>query len=715
VHISKLTLVNYRNFQRSVFRFSKGINTIIGENGSGKSNVLRAIRLLLDDSMVRASYRLDEEDFNRDLPKWQGHWIIISIEFMDISSNEAIQALFVHGTGVGSASGTVTKATYNLIFRPNKQTRMSLASVDDYDVTAMSEILSKITINDYETIFTGKSIADFSDPQVYKHIVGDLDGAYFNSDVEFPELGSRIPGTLSVTKEVSFTFIQALRDVVAEFHNNRTNPLLTLLKSKSGQIDQVQFQPIVERARQLNKEIEGLQDVHKVRSDIVETIHGAAGQTYSPALMSIRSDLPDEADLLFQSLKLFVGEFDSKHEGSIQELSLGGANLIFLTLKLLEFKYQHERQALANFLLIEEPEAHLHTHVQKTLFDRIGYSEAQIIYSTHSTHISEVSNIKNVNILCRSGTICEAFQPASALDPDQIGSVQRYLDAVRSNLLFAKSVLLVEGDAEQILIPLIVKQVLGVSLDELGISLVNIGSTGFDNVSVLFHQERIRRRCAIITDLDAAFMSTVPLPGDDPATTIYRAKLLRSAMVGAERRNKLDAQAALNPWVKPFYARNTFEVDFITAGNIAKVIAAVGSVYKQPATVTDALKELNSGDPAQYGRRVLTMANYEGKGWFALLLGKQIDQRTIIPSYIRQAVLFAHGQFSTELIFNILKYRVFANNPSPVGTPAPPLLQWFWEELLKFRAGIVDFTTIRREAAIGLPGDAILTFLGDMP
>jgi putative ATP-dependent endonuclease of OLD family len=34
---------------------------------------------------------------------------------------------------------------------------------------------------------------------------------------------------------------------------------------------------------------------------------------------------------------------------------------------------------MANFLLIEEPEAHIHTHIQKTLFDRIAYSDAQII------------------------------------------------------------------------------------------------------------------------------------------------------------------------------------------------------------------------------------------------------------------------------------------------------------------------------------------------
>lgn len=713
MHISKLTLINYRNFSNATLLFSKGVNTIIGENGAGKSNVLRAIRLLLDDNMVRASYRLNESDFYRGLGSWRGHWIIISIEFDEISADEAMQALFLHGTGVGHPGGAVGKSTYNLIFRPNKQIRMNLAAVPAFDTVAMDAILDQVTIDDYETLFTGRSFADFADPAVYTNIVGDFGNAIFSREVEFPELGARIPGTLSVTKEVSFTFIQALRDVVSEFHNNRTNPLLTLLKSKSGQIDPVQFQPIVDRARQLNTEIENLNDVRTVRSDIVATIHGAAGHTYSPSLLAIRSDLPDEADLLFQSLKLFVGEFDSTHEGNIQELSLGGANLIFLTLKLLEFKYQNERQALANFLIIEEPEAHLHTHVQKTLFDRIGYAGAQIIYSTHSTHISEVSNIQKVNILGRNETACEAFHPSAGLSPDQVGNVQRYLDAVRSNLLFAKSVLLVEGDAEEILIPIMIKNVLGVSLDELGISLINIGSTGFSNVSVLFHQTRIRRRCSIITDLDAAFMNPNALPGDDPDTLNFKSKLLRAQVSGAARRVTLDAEAAGNTWLQPFYAANTFEVDFVACGNARKVVAAVNDVYTQPATRAQAIAELNSLDPAQFGKRVLTMANYEGKGWFAILLGKQIDHTTVIPPYIRQATIFAHGTFSSDLLFNILKHRVAMNNPR--GGVTPPALQTFWNRLNEYRVGSVDFNIIRAEAIVGLPGDVIHAFLGELP
>lgn len=51
--IRKVALVNYRNFKGANFYFDKGINTIIGENASGKTNLFRAIRLLLDSSMPR--------------------------------------------------------------------------------------------------------------------------------------------------------------------------------------------------------------------------------------------------------------------------------------------------------------------------------------------------------------------------------------------------------------------------------------------------------------------------------------------------------------------------------------------------------------------------------------------------------------------------------------------------------------------------------------
>jgi len=711
MHISKLTVVNYRNFANTTLRFNKGVNTIIGENGSGKTNLFRAIRLLLDDTMVRSAFRLDENDFHRGLNDWRGHWIIISLEFEEIGPDEAIQALFLHGTGV-VAGGPIGKATYNLIFRPKKELRLKLAALADGDKAGLAAIRQGITVSNYETVITGRSTADFSNAAVYKEVAGDFENCIFGEETEDARIGSRVPGFLSVAKEVSFTFIQALRDVVAEFHNNRTNPLLTLLKSKSGEIPPATIAPIAAKVKDLNSSIEALKDVQTVRSDIRGTIKDAAGETYSPSSLSIKSDLSEEADKLFQSLRLFVGESDEEYEGAIHELSLGGANLIYLTLKLLEFKYQKAHQSIANFLLIEEPEAHIHTHIQKTLFDRIAYADTQIIYSTHSTHISEVSNIQSVNVLGRVGRTCEAYQPASGLTPDQIGSIQRYLDAIRSNLLFAKSVVLVEGDAEEILVPTLFKKVLGVSLDELGVSLINVRSTGFKNVALLFHATRIRKRCSIITDLDAAFIDTTLVVGEDPAEAKFKDKCRGSEDAGANRKADLDAFVAGNPWLSIHYAQHTFEVDFISAGNAADVSLAVDSVYKQAGTITVAHDELNSGDKTKYGRRVLTMANNQGKGWFAILLGKNISHKTILPAYIRNAIFFARPRLTIELFFNIYSYRLeHAVKDGLIASAAADVAR---ATLKQYRERTIDLAALKVRMIAAFPGDQIHSILANV-
>jgi hypothetical protein len=72
-------------------------------------------------------------------------------------------------------------------------------------------------------------------------------------------------------------------------------------------------------------------------------------------LNQVRS--PEEADKLFQSLRLFVGESEEGYEGAIHELSFWRCQPNIPDSQLLEFKYQREKLAMANFLLIEEPEA----------------------------------------------------------------------------------------------------------------------------------------------------------------------------------------------------------------------------------------------------------------------------------------------------------------------------------------------------------------------
>lgn len=51
----------------------------------------------------------------------------------------------------------------------------------------------------------------------------------------------------------------------------------------------------------------------------------------------------------------------------------------------------------------------------------------------------------------------------------------------------------IAGDGEEILIPNLIKNALGVSLDEMGIGLVNVGSVSFEYIASLFSEERIKR------------------------------------------------------------------------------------------------------------------------------------------------------------------------------------------------------------------------------
>lgn len=711
MYISKLSLINYRNFPNAKFVFRKGVNTIIGENGSGKTNLFRAIRLLLDDNMIRSAYRLDESDFYRGLKRWQGHWIIISLEFEELSADEAVQALFCHGLGVIGDKG-VERATYNLIFRPNNETRRKLSELKEGDHEGLVEIQNSVSIEDYETIFTGRSSIDFNDEEFYKQVVGDFENVRFGKEMDLPVIGCRLPKLLAVSKEVAFTFIQALRDVVSEFHNNRTNPLLSLLKAKSGEIDREAFQGIVDKVTKLNNAIESLQDVQGVRADIRGTIKDAAGEAYSPSSLSIKSELPDEADRLFQSLKLFVGESAVGHEGPIHELSLGGANLIYLTLKLLEFKYQKGRQPIANFLLIEEPEAHIHTHIQKTLFDRIRYDDTQIIYSTHSSHISEISNVQNMNIIGRYCGRSEAYQPTVGLKDEQIGNVQRYLDAVRSNLLFAKSVILVEGDAEEILIPILIKKVLGVSLDELGISIVNIRSTGFKNVACLFHNDRIRKRCSIITDLDKSIVKTSQEDIDGEVERRKVKMFQESEKRGEARKVDLEETFDGNSLVSLFFAQHTFEVDFVSAGNAKEVIEVIPEIYSDEGVKARAEQELNSGEVKDYGGRVLMMAKNCGKGWFAILLGKSVNENTHIPNYIVRAIVFALPGRKREVWANIIRYRLRskANETCSVENRFKELI----ENLERFVKMEIAFDDVRDMVMKAIPADPINDFLKEL-
>lgn len=661
--ISKLSLRNYRNFCNASLSFNKGINTLIGENGCGKTNIMTAIRILLDESLPR-TYRFYDTDFNRSIGGWQGHWIIIQLFFNELDHGDEAQALALHAIGSPEEYDS-TQGSCAVIFRPKYEIRSKLYELSqkaEKDENQLAEILDNITINQYELIFTARSNADFSDDKIYKSHVGDFKKIQFPNPAEQNHFvyGNKLY-IGNFTKEVSCTFVKALRDVEADLRSYRDNPLVNLLRGKEKSIQVKTKDEIISKVADLNNQISSLTEVMEVSEGVSQNIRASVGETYAPGI-SIRSELPADIDKLMQSLKLWVGDsVDEPYLGRINELSLGGANLIYLSTKLLEYEKVKAQDRVANFLLIEEPEAHIHTHIQKTLFDKIPEGRTQVIISTHSAQISSVSKIRSVNIISKHSNCAEVHTPANGLLPNEVMRLERYLDAVRGNLLFAKSVILIEGDAEQILIPILFKEVFGISLDEIGISLINIGSTGFQNVASLFHVDRVRKRCAILTDLD---QSLITLPDDMQDDNNLQRNCRNSQVKGEQRKKKLDEFVNKNDYVKVFYATNTFEVQFIEAYNAYEVIKLVKNNYKDQEVIAEITKKLNDETLEVKGLEILRLAHKYKKGWFAVMLGDYINQLSYLPLYVLKALHFscAHLSFNTWRAIAIKRFSLLLSS-----------------------------------------------------
>jgi len=101
------------------------------------------------------------------------------------------------------------------------------------------------------------------------------------------------------------------------------------------------------------------------------------------------------------------------------------------------------------------------------------------VVTTHSPHIASATSARNLVMLRTTpgGSVAKAASLANLID-EEWEDVDRYLDATRSELVFARRVLLVEGVAEQLMVPSLARFA-GVDLDEVGISVCAIGGTHF--------------------------------------------------------------------------------------------------------------------------------------------------------------------------------------------------------------------------------------------
>lgn len=659
MYLKYVQIVNFKNLKNARFEFAKGANTIIGENDSGKSNALTAIRILLDDNYYYNTKRLKETDFSYALGDWRGHWIIISA-FFDEISNEDKHSEFCAELTPEEENVDFLKSyirctdkdfgTVSLFIRPCRSKRVELAEAVQNGTFEL--VRSQIKLSDYEFYYAARSQADFTDESVYKSIVGDIyAGQYVNPEEDDQSiLGCKID-IMNVWQHISTVFIDAIRDVESELKKPK-NPIRQIVDTIEGDIKKTDIDDIKEKIFELNKKIAQIPQVSDIGNQVNRKLLEMIGVIYSPEI-KLESRLKED----FASLARYL-TISPSNQTDIDLLGVGHLNILYIAMKLVEFEVNRNRELL-NIMIIEEPEAHIHTHIQKTLFDnlQVAHTYTQVIMSTHSTHLSEVSDIEKVSVMKKVDEETSlVMKPTNGLD--QFGTdilkykgisfskiLSRYLDAKRSVLLFSKGVILVEGDGEEILIPALVKKVLGVSLDEMGIGLINIGSVGFENVACIFDESRLQRKCSIVTDLDAV------VNGAKKSKPIAMKR-------GTSRKEKLSSLFDENPYVNAFYAPHTLEVDFASEeSNKQFVYTVIKNTYKDDDVIEGHISAIKSGTEAERYDSVMTVASNIKKGWYATLLAETIDGRAIIPMYILEAIVFAAKDILSEkLLWKMAQY-----------------------------------------------------------
>lgn len=656
MYIKNLSIRNFRNFQSTKLNFKKEcVNTIVGENSSGKTNVFEAMRLILDDSLPYYKRFLSEKDFHRGCLPVFGQWILISLELGDISGDEESEILCQLNTTV-DAGGT-GRVTY--IYRPQfyiREKLFKLSSIENvekrkeaYEGLLKEYVIDKTT---YEALIVYQGTCDFTDENDYIKVVGEFSNFIFsNPAIDYIDLlGNRQRG-YNLLDHISCTYARALRDVVSELKNNRFNPFQKLLDFISKDISK--DDELTNNIKDVNNKISTIAEVKKLSTGILTSITNAVGSTYSP-LLNISSELPCEVKDLVKVLQLKAGDsLSDGYTSELSEMSLGGANLIYLALKLYEYEEGVSKNLLSNFLIIEEPEAHIHTHIQKTLFSNLKNKKTQVFISTHSTHISSVSNISSTNVLVKKLGYTQACSPSLGLDEPTINKIERFLDAIRTDILFAKNVILIEGDAEEILIPHLVKNSFGVTLDELGVSLISVRGTGFELLSSLFHPTRITKRCAILTDDDInIYKDGKP----EYVTQVMYDDAVSSEKSGKDRVKILESITANNDLIKAFFTKYTFEIDLALSGSKKYFEEIARESFEKEFYLTPYLDAFQSSDDIKIGSFALKLANKHKKGWFAMKVVEKLDRDFPIPIALCKALGFT-SDFNKLTLARVIKYR----------------------------------------------------------
>jgi len=255
---------------------------------------------------------------------------------------------------------------------------------------------------------------------------------------------------------------------------------------------------------------------------------------------------------------------------------LGYLNLLFIAAELLLL--QKEDSTNLKLALIEELEAHLHPQAQLRLIEFLQKNSdtGQFILSSHSTTLASSIKLEHL-IVCQGDQVFPMGYENTKLSKGDYGFLERFLDATKANLFFARGVILVEGDAENILLPT-VAEIIDRPLYRYGVSIVNVRSTAFLRFSRIFlrkNRDDMNIPVAIVTDMDvypAVYKEKWKKNNPDEIPNLKKEKLEKIGIKYCSGTDKIRAFIASNWTLEYDIARSKLRHPFYRAVLIAKKI-----------------------------------------------------------------------------------------------------------------------------------------------
>ncbi|MCL2061112.1 MAG: AAA family ATPase [Firmicutes bacterium] len=507
MYISKVEIKNFRVFDAIgiTAKLKKGVNAIIGENNSGKSAFIDALRLAFSVSTYKKDIYFSLSDFHIDKAGKRANEAQIDIHFDEIHTDffeiwtpeDNTKGEFHIRFYTVPASGGGERIKYEAWGGSVRGNTLSADTLDAIQISYFGAL--RDASSELKPSRAGKLGTLFSS-------ITATDAAQESLVANLREANKRIADDDSV-KQVGGIINENLSRIEREVLSQRIG--IGLIEPRFETIAaslRAWFKPrylYLEKTNAVFREIKNAFSTDEWKTHTDETDEGVYIETET-----IESKVLSAT--VMQAIERELGKtFEISQNG------LGYNNLLFMAVVLGDI-VKTAPDTLFNVLLVEEPEAHLHPQLQELahrfFVENSDSEKVQAIYTSHSPTLVSRIGIDNLVLLFDGyhRVDCLSLSENNLDDADR-SYLEKFLDVTKSQMLFAKGILFVEGISEALLLPELAK-LLGRNLDRFAVEIVNIDGVSFKPFAnlITFANDAGRKtiRAAIITDDDRCTKKT---------------------------------------------------------------------------------------------------------------------------------------------------------------------------------------------------------------